>query len=80
MATFLTKVAAVRKELGMPADLPAIQVIDAAKALMGVVLEPSDVLPQAVDKIMHAIGITDEDIGASTPSTVPMPAPWPGIA
>ena len=51
--SFLDKVARIRAELlGAPGDMPPPQVVAAALPLMGIVPEPSWVLPQMVDAII----------------------------
>ena len=53
MASFLDKVARIRRELlGMPDDVAPPQVIAAAMPLMGIVAEPSWALPQMADAIL----------------------------
>ena len=73
MTTFLVKVDAIRRALGLAADLPAPSVIVAANCLMGIA-EPEGALPQQVEVLMQALGCS---VGSTS---VPAPTSAPAVA
>ena len=75
MTQLLPKVAAIKEALGIPPDLAALQALETACELLGIVPDPASTLMQMADNLVAAIGC----VVAQSPVPAPTPAPTPAL-